>query len=82
MPNETIRPLWRDAETGHDSEHYKSLAQLRKARTLAHVMRTLGADAMTAELMTAEGRRNAERAAGVPESSDTTWGMVFILLAG
>lgn len=48
--------------------------QRRKAEKLAEILRTFGCeDGETALLIDAEGRRYAEKLAGVRESSDKTW---------
>lgn len=71
--------------TLHDSEPYKAANQLRKAKALAKVALTLGIEAETLEQLGDQGKRLLEKAAGVDAngpSSDTTWGMVVVLLEG
>lgn len=69
----------------HDSEPYKAANQLRKAKKLAGAALALGIDHEHAERLGDQGRQLLEKAAGVDAngpSSDTTWGMVFVLLEG
>lgn len=62
-----------------DRESFESLARVRKAEKVAHVLHGKFS-ANDVVLFTDEQRRMAERIAGVRESSDVTWGIVVLIL--
>lgn len=61
-------------------EAFKAAAQLRKAIKLATVMAMNGGSSV--DINSALVRRFAEKIAEVPESSDTTWALVGVLMQG
>ena len=61
-------------------ETFKAAAQLKKAIKLSVVV--IAAGGQPHDIHTIPLRRLAEQAAGVPESSDTTWALVAVLMAG
>ena len=77
---------WRVVDTAElelGAEHFKTLARTRKAKHLARVLRELGFTADEARALRADGRRLVEKAADVDgrgPSSETTWGIAFVLL--
>lgn len=71
--------------TLHDSEPYKAANQLRKAKKLAGAALSLGISPEVLADLGDNGKRLLEKAAGVDAngpSSETTWGMVLVLLEG
>lgn len=61
-----------------DGEVFKTAAQLRKALKLSMAVAACGGSAP--DTINKTVRRLAEKAAGLPESSDATWAMVAVLL--
>lgn len=62
-------------------EVFKAAAQLRKAFALLSALRAVDPTIQGNEIVTlqAVGRRLAEKAARIPESSDVTWAMAAVL---
>lgn len=66
--------------TDYSDTPYAQEARTRKAIRLEAVLRMTGCDVDTARALDPQGRRDAERAAGVRKSSGATWEVVFTLL--
>lgn len=63
------------------TDAYVLQARTRKAAAIAEVLCRAGALGVDVALVDSAGRRLAERAAGVRESSDETWAMVADMVA-